>query len=100
MTRISQLRIYTIQEGRLDEFVGGWRNGVVPLRRKHGFTVGAAWTSREKNRFVWILSYDGPESWESKTKAYYESDERKAIDPDPAKLITDQMELFISPVSD
>ena len=87
MMKVSQLQIYTIQHGKMDEWVRGWREGIVPLRRKHGFRVEGAWVVPEENRFVWILVYEGPEDWRAKDAAYYASLERKALDPDPARFI-------------
>jgi hypothetical protein len=84
---VSQLRIYTINKGKLDEFVEGWKKFVHPLHYKHGYTIDRADVIRERNEFVWIVSYDGPEDWEEKQKAYYGSPERKAVDPDPARFI-------------
>ena len=43
--------------------------GVYPLRLKHGFTIDNAWVTQERNEFLWILSYDGPEDWEPKDAA-------------------------------
>ena len=96
---ICQLRIYTIQEGKMDEWIKGWREGVVPLRRKHGFRVGGAWVARERNTFVWILAYDGPGDWKVRNDAYYASTERRTLDPDPARLIVRAEEMFLSPLS-
>lgn len=87
VTAISQLRIYTIAAGRMAEWLDGWRRGVLPLRRKFGFRVDGAWVVEETNRFVWILTYDGPEGFAAQDSRYYASTERKAIDPDPAPLI-------------
>src|SRR2546428_727119 len=98
MSRVSQLRVYTIEPGNLDEFVRVWRSGVLPLRRKLGFVVDGAWTVPEENLFVWILSYDGPGSCEERDAAYYDSPDRKALLPDPAALIAEHRTWFISPV--
>lgn len=98
MSKTSQLRMYKIQEGKLQEFVDGWRMGVLPLRLKHGFTVDGAWVVAEESRFVWIVSYDGPEDWKAKDEAYYASPERKSLAPDPAKLIAESEHWFIRPV--
>ncbi len=51
-----QLRRYTINKGRLDDFVDAWRRGVYPLRLKFGFTIDGAWVIQERNEFVWIMS--------------------------------------------
>jgi len=80
------------------EWIEGWRKGVVPLRRKHGYEVEAAWVIREENRFLWVLSYDGPEDWASKNAAYYASPERKELKPDPARLIEKTEEWMLTPV--
>jgi hypothetical protein len=95
---VSQLRVYTINRSKLDAFVEAWQAGVYPLRHQHGFTIDGAWVIRERNQFVWILSYDGPESWEAKNAAYYDSPERRRMDPDPAQYIAAQDEWFITPV--
>ena len=98
MAKVSQLRTYAIQEGKMDEWTEGWRDGVVPLRRKHGFRVEGAWVVRERNTFVWILSYDGPEDWKAKNDAYYASPGRKSLSPDPARLIVHAEESMLTPV--
>jgi len=99
MAPTSQLRVYTIDEGRLDDFVRGWLEGVRPLRLKHGFTIEGAWVIPEQSRFIWILTYDGPGSFEERDAAYYNSLERAAIDPDPADLIVTNETSFISRVA-
>ena len=83
----TQLRIYTINRGQLQQFVEEWKEKVLPLRLQHGFRVDGAWTIDETNQFVWLLTYDGPEPWEAKDQAYYSSAARKAMNPDPARLI-------------
>lgn len=93
-----QLRMYRIEEGRLDDFLHGWVHGVVPLRQRHGFTVESAWTIPDENSFVWIVSYDGPELWADANEAYYASRERQELVPDPSKLIVEQQEWFIEAV--
>ena len=84
---VTQLRIYTINRGEMEAFVKAWTDGVVPLRRKHGYTIEGAWILEKENKFVWIVTYSGPESWEAKEAAYYGSPERKAMRPDPAQHI-------------
>ena len=71
---VSQLRIYTINKGKLDDFVSGWTRFVHPLHYKFGFTIDRADVIRERNEFVWIVSYDGTlEDWKAKQAAYYGS---------------------------
>jgi hypothetical protein len=98
MALTRQLRIYRIEEGRLPEFMEGWLHGVRPLRERHGFVVEEAWSVPEEDRFIWIVSYDGPELWTDKEAAYYASPERQMMVPDPAKLIAEQWNWFVEPV--
>ena len=94
----TQLRMYVINRGRLDDFVSAWRAGVYPLRHEHGFRIDAAWTIPERSTFVWILSYDGPEDWQFKEAEYYGSAARAALDPNPAQWIAQANQWFLTPV--
>jgi len=80
-----QLRDYTIEEGRLDEFVREWQEHVLPLRVAMGFGVVGPWVVRDESRFVWIVGFDGDLA--AANAAYYASPERAAIEPDPARLV-------------
>jgi hypothetical protein len=82
-----QLREYTIEEGRLDDFVREWREHVLPLRVAQDFSVLGPWIAREASRFVWIVGFDG--DFDAANEAYYASDERAAMNPDPARLVVD-----------
>lgn len=93
----TQLRRYTINRGRLDDFVAAWQRGVVPLRERHGFHIDAAWLIRERSEFIWLMRYDG-DDWEARDKAYYASPERAALNPDPAQLIAKVEHWFVTPV--
>src|SRR5207245_8277933 len=82
---ITQLRMYTINRGKMDDFVRAGRSGVYPLRQRHGFRIEGAWIVKERNQVVWLMSDDGSD-WEAKDKAYYESPERAVLDADPAQF--------------
>ncbi len=94
----SQLRIYTINRGKMDDFVQAWLKGVYPLRLRYGFTIPSAWVVAERNAFVWILGYDGPESWEVREAIYYGSQDRAVLNPDPRQFIAHTEHWFISSV--
>lgn len=87
MSARSQLRIYKIQDGKMEEWLAGWIGGVRPLRLKFGFRIDGAWVVPDTNIFVWILRHEGPEGFEARDVDYYNSDERKSMRPDPASLI-------------
>ena len=88
-----QLREYTIEEGRLDDFVREWRELVLPLRVSMGFSVVGPWIERGSSRFVWIVGYDG--DIEAANASYYESDERQAMPVDPARLVADARTVWL-----
>ncbi|SFK92798.1 NIPSNAP family protein [Streptomyces pini] len=83
MAKTTQLRTYTVRDGMLDEWVERWREEIVPLRLALGFTIDGAWVDRERNRFVWLISYDGPETFEERNAVYWASPRRKAMGLDP-----------------
>ncbi len=95
---MQQVRIYTVNHGKMDEFVKVWLQGVAPIRKQIGFTIENAFIIRETNQFVWIIGYDGPEEWAVKDREYFNSPERKKLDPDPAQLIARTEQYFIEPV--
>jgi hypothetical protein len=96
------LRIYTIRPGELDEWLAEWRENVVPLRRAAGFEVLGAWTTEEAPEepatFTWLLGYDGPGDLDAANAAYYDSPERQALDPDPARHIAEARQLRVRAV--
>ena len=50
-----QLRIYTINDGALADWIEEWRAHVAPLRRRLGFRVLGPWV--DGSTFVWLLGY-------------------------------------------
>lgn len=86
---VIQLRRYRIKMGRLDQFVTEWRAGVLPLRERFGFSILSAWTIPDRSEFVWILEHP---DFASADQAYYESGDRRGLDPDPAVHIEEAIE--------
>lgn len=97
MARVTQLRMYTIHEGKMEEWLSVFRNGVVPAREQVGFTISGAWVVPEENTFIWLMSYDG-DDWAERDAAYFASPARKAITPDPATFIKQQQHWMMTPV--
>ena len=50
--KTTQIRIFTINKGKMEAFVDAWTKGVYPLRIKSGFTIDGAWVVQEKNKFI------------------------------------------------
>jgi hypothetical protein len=78
-----ELRLYTIAAGAMDEFAREWEEHIRPLRLAFGFSALGPWVGDDGETFVCILGHDG--DFEAADEAYYASDERKALDPDPAR---------------
>jgi hypothetical protein len=92
----TQVRVYRIRPGALEEFEREWREHVVPLRRRFGFEVLGAWTGVEDNTFVWIIRRDG--DFAAADAAYYSSPERAALDPNPARHVVEPRTFLARPV--
>jgi hypothetical protein len=91
----TQIRVYRLRPGALEEFEREWREHVLPLRRKFGFEVLGAWTSAEEDAFVWIIRHEG--DFTAADRAYYLSPERAALDPDPARHILEPRAFLARP---
>jgi len=96
---VTELRDYRIAEGSLDRWVEEWRRGIAPLRRELGFTIEKAWTVEGESRFVWLLNHPGDwQTFEAADREYYNSPQRASLDPNPARLIEDQVVSKLSEV--
>ena len=79
-----ELRVYTVKPGVMEAWLAEWREHVLPLRLKLGFSIPAAWVVETENRFVWLLEYGG-DDYETANEAYYASPERQAVEPEPTR---------------
>ena len=79
-----QLRIYEVKEGKMETFLGIFP-AVVEARRAAGFDVVGAWSIPEEDQFIWIVGC--ADGIAAASDRYYASELRKAIDPEPAKLL-------------
>ena len=82
----------------MEAWVDEWRRQVAPLRRPVGFAILGPWIIEAEDRFVWILSFDGPEGWEAADAAYYASEERRAIVPEPTRHLVAAEEWPLRPI--
>ena len=80
MTTI-QLRRYTVEPGRMDDFLAWWPSVIEP-RSKHGMRVLFAYADDEHSEFVWAVAHDG--DFDAAEAAYTASPERaKAFESNP-----------------
>lgn len=92
----SQLRIYTIRPGLLDEFTAFWRAEIVPLRRRFGFAVDGAWSDAETRTFAWIATHA---DFDAAAAAYYASPGRAGLTHDPDEYIEHVDLRMVAPVA-
>lgn len=89
---VTELRDYRITDGSLQQFVDEWLAGIAPLRRELGFTIERAWKVEDESRFVWLLAHPGDwAAFEEADRGYYASPRRTSLDPNPARLIEEQV---------
>jgi hypothetical protein len=72
MTTI-QLRRYTIETGRMDDFIA-WFRSIVEPRAKYGFRVVFAYADDDHSEFVWAVAHEG--DFDSAEADYMASPER------------------------
>lgn len=89
MPRTTQLRTYTVCEGLLDEWTDRWHKLIVPLRLEFGFEIHGAWLDRERHQFVWVISYEGPESFADRNAKYWASPKREQMGLDPKDYLVE-----------
>jgi hypothetical protein len=83
---IAEVRIYTMNRGKLDDFVKLWNEKLAPIHAMYELKILGAWVNRPQNEFVWIRVFDDEADRDAKTKLYMESPERRALGDAPQKL--------------
>jgi len=83
---IAEVRIYTMNKGRLDDFVKLWNEKLAPIHAKYGLKILGAWVNRPQNEFIWIRIFEDQADRDEKTKRYMESPERSALGDQPQQL--------------
>ncbi|MEO6162882.1 MAG: NIPSNAP family protein [Candidatus Binatia bacterium] len=67
---LSQIRIYTINKGELDNFLAHFKQDIVPLHERLGIPIVGTWVNRQQNEFIWVRSYNDKADLEAKGKAF------------------------------
>jgi len=93
-----QLRDYRVKPGEMEAWLAEWAASIRPLRETFGFQIVGAWRVEAEERFVWILAYEGAGSFEEADRRYYESHDRRALEPDPARHLAETRMWFMEGV--
>ena len=65
---ISQIRIYTINKGEMDNFLRHFKEDIVALHEKIGIPIVGTWVNRAQNEFIWVRNYKDKAELDAKTK--------------------------------
>ncbi len=69
----SQLRMYTVNRGMMDEWVKLFTQTLVPMQEKHGIKIEGMWVSDDGTQFIWIRSFTNAEDVKVKEATFYGS---------------------------
>ena len=67
---LSQIRIYTINKGEMDNFLQHFKNEIIPIHERIGVPIVGTWVNRAQNEFIWVRSYKDKADLEAKGKAF------------------------------
>ncbi len=100
----SQLRMYTINRGMMEEWVKLFTETLVPMQEKHGIKIEGMWVSEDSTQFIWIRSFTNSEDVKAKEAAFYGSPEWNAVMDHTrshiARTVVQTMEPFLKVTGD
>ena len=67
---ISQIRIYTVNKGEMDNFLKHFKDEIAPIHERIGVRIVGTWVNRPQNEFIWVRSYKDKADMEAKGKAF------------------------------
>ena len=67
---ISQIRIYTINKGEMDNFLKHFKDEIMVLHQKIGVPIVGTWVNRPQNEFIWIRTYKDKADLEAKNQDF------------------------------
>ena len=68
----AQIRIYTINRGEMDAFLGHFEKDVKRLHKEVGWDIVSTWVNKPQNEFIWVRTYSDADDLAAKTKAFQE----------------------------
>jgi NIPSNAP. len=66
---ISQIRIYTINKGEMDNFLKHFKDEIMVLHQKIGVPIVGTWVNRPQNEFIWVRTYKDKASSKRRPKS-------------------------------
>lgn len=97
---IHELRTYTINEGKMGEWLRVFEKDLIPLHKAHRIPILAAWQNTDSpNEFVWLRSFQDSEHQKSARAALYGSDAWKAMQDRVRALIAKVEQRNVAPTA-
>jgi hypothetical protein len=76
--KVSQLRMYTVNGGMMDQWVKLFSETLAPLQENLGMKIDAQWVNEDKNQFIWIRSFADDDDLKAKEAAFAASPDWQA----------------------
>lgn len=83
----AQLRIYTVNRGKMDGWVKFFDEKVRTAAKEAGQTIVGGWVNEAKTEYIWLRTYQDAEDAKVKDAAFTNSDLWKAAQPQAAEFI-------------
>ncbi|GGL15880.1 NIPSNAP family protein [Mangrovihabitans endophyticus] len=88
MPKTTQIRTYDVRPDRLEEWITKFHNLIVPLRHELGFHIDGSWIDYERSQHLWVMTYDGTQTFADANAAYWASPKRAALGIEPSDYLT------------
>lgn len=91
----SQLRIYRIKDGQMENWLKFFNEKAVPLHRKFGIPAYAGWVDESASEFIWVRDFPEGEPIAAVERRYVTWDERQKTLGGESKQYIDSMQVRV-----
>ena len=95
---LSELRIVTIKEGQMDNWIDLFRDRVAPLARQLDIQITGAWTDLERKRFIQIRSFEDAENMASSRARFVDHREWRSVEGRVLDIAPEQDIVQLQPI--
>ena len=95
---LSELRIVTIKEGQMDNWIDLFRDRVAPLASRLDIQITGAWTDVERRRFVQIRSFEDTDNMAASRARFVDHPEWRAIEGRVLDIAPEQDIVQLQPI--
>ncbi|MFP6593949.1 MAG: NIPSNAP family protein [Dehalococcoidia bacterium] len=95
---LSELRIVTIKDGQMDNWLDLFRDRVAPLASRLDIQISGAWTDVERRRFIQIRSFEDADNMAASRARFIDHREWRAIERRVLDLAPEQDIVQLQPI--